>query len=172
VVRRWLHDKYERLAAQEGELASSRTSYYAAIGTVLITGLIVALNYFLNDPHLLTLVCTFLAGLGVLISVVWATLLHRTLDAQAMWREAAEELERLLPPVGGELRAPITLRSGATMEVDLLRPFQAHARRFSRDRSVSWMDRLRPGALTEVLPVCFLGIWTGVLILVWAFVWF
>ena len=39
--RRWLHDKYERLAAEEGQLSSVRTSYYAAIGTVLITGLVV-----------------------------------------------------------------------------------------------------------------------------------
>jgi len=170
-VRRWLHDKYERLAAEEDNLAASRTSYFAAIGTVLITGLVVALNYFLADPRLLALVATFLAGLGILISFIWAVLLHRTLDAQAMWREGAEQLERLLPPVDGQLPGTVTLRSGDTVEVDLLRPFTAHARRFAKDRAVSWMDRLRPGALTEILPVCFVGIWCGVLVAVWAFVW-
>jgi len=171
-IRRWLHDKYERLAAEEGELAASRTSYFAAIGTVLITGLVVSLNYFGTSPRTLVLVTTFLAGLGILISFIWAVLLHRTLDAQALWRESAEQLERLSPPVDGELRGAITLRSGERMEVDLLRPFSAHARRFSRDRSVSWMDRLRPGMLTELLPLCFLGIWCGVLVVVWAFVAF
>jgi hypothetical protein len=34
------------------------------------------------------------------------------------------------------------------------------------------MDRLRPGALTEVLPVCFLVVWGVVLVAVWVFVWF
>ena len=169
-VRRWLHDKYERLAAEEGELAASRTSYFAAIGTVLITGLVVALNYFLSQPRILDLVATFLAGLGILISFVWAVLLHRTLDAQALWREAAERLEGLAPPIEGELPAVVTLRSGAKLEIDLLRPFQSHARRFSADKAISWMDRLRPGALTEVLPLSFLGIWVGVLVAVWLFV--
>ena len=168
-VRRWLHDKYERLAAEEGELAASRTSYFAAIGTVLITGLVVALNYFGAEPRLLVLVATFLSGLGIVISFIWAVLLHRTLDAQALWREGAEELERRVPPIPAELPAAITLRSGATMEVDLARPYLAHARRFSSDRAVSWMDRLRPGALTELLPLCFLVIWSGVLVAVWVF---
>ena len=171
-VRRWLHDKYERLAAEEGDLAASRTSYFAAIGTVLITGFVVALDYFLSEPRTLVLVATFLAGLGVLISFVWAVLLHRTLDAQAMWREAAEQLERRFPPIDGELPGTVTLHSGATLEVNLLRPFSAHAHRFSHDQAISWMDRLRPGALTEVLPVCFLVVWGVVLVAVWVFVWF
>lgn len=166
-VRRWLHDKYERLAAEEGELSASRTSYFAAIATVLITGMVVALNYFLADPRLLLLVTTFLSGLGILISVFWVALLHRTLDAQALWREAAEQLELRSPPVEGELPAPITLRSGEKLQLDLLRPFTAHSRRFSRDRRISWLDRLRPGALTEALPLCFLGIWSAVLVAIW-----
>jgi hypothetical protein len=169
-VRRWLHDKYERLAAEEGELAASRTSYFAAIGTVLITGFVVSLSYFVGQPRTLVLVATFLAGLGVLISFVWAVLLHRTLDAQAMWREAVEQLEQRAPPVEGELPGRVTLRSGATLEVDLLRPFSLHARRFSRDRSISWMDRMRPGALSEVLPISFLVVWSAVLVGVWVLV--
>ncbi len=169
-VRRWLHDKYDRLTAEEGDLAASRTSYFAAIGTVLITGLIVSLNYFLNEPRVLLLVTTFLASLGILISFVWAVLLHRTFDAQDLWRECAVELERRAPPIDGELRATVTLRSGAKLEVDLLRPFTAHALRFSRDKAISWMDRLRPGALSEVLPLCFLGIWCAVLVAIWVYV--
>jgi hypothetical protein len=171
-VRRWLHDKYERLAAEEGELAASRTAYFAAIGTILITGLVVALADFLAEPKVLVLTTTFLAGLGILVSLVWAVLLHRTLDAQGLWREAAEQLELLTPPVEGSLPAVVTLRSGDRLSIDLLRPFQAHARRFSSDRAVSWMDRLRPGALTEVLPVVFVGLWSAVLIAVWVFVRF
>jgi len=171
VVRRWLHDKYERLAAEEGDLAASRTSYFAAIGTVLITGLVVSINYFLSQPRVLVLVATFLAGLGIMISFIWAVLLHRTLDAQALWREAAEQLEHLRPPVSGELPGLVTLRSGAQLEVDLLRPFSTHARRFSRDKAISWMDRLRPGTLSELLPVCFLVVWCLVLSVVWVFVW-
>ena len=170
VVRRWLHDKYDHLVAQEGELAASRTSYFAAIATVLITGLVVGLNYFLADPRILVLVTTFLATIGILISFVWAVLLHRTLDAQALWREAAEELERELPPVPGSLPGSVTLRSGEKMGIDLLRPFTAHARRFSSDKAVSWSDRLRPGALTEVLPICFFALWSIVLVTVWVFV--
>jgi hypothetical protein len=169
-VRRWLHDKYERLTAEEGDLAASRTSYFAAIGTVLITGLVVALNYFLAEPRVLDLVATFLAGLGILISFIWAVLLHRTLDAQALWREAAERLEELAPPIEGELPSAVTLRSGAKLRIDLVRPFQSHARRFSSDKAISWMDRLRPGALTEVLPLCFLVVWISVLVAVWVFV--
>jgi len=169
-VRRWLHDKYERLAAQEGDLAASRTSYFAAIGTVLITGVIVALQYFVSSPRTLLLVATFLSALGLLISFVWAVLLHRTLDAQAMWREAAEQLERVAPPIPGELPGAITLRSGQTISVNLLRPYGAHARRFSDDTAISWMDRLRPGALSEVLPVAFLVLWGVVLAAAWLFV--
>ncbi len=169
-VRRWLHDKYERLVAEEGDLAASRTSYFAAIGTVLITGLVVSLNYFLNEPKVLLLVTTFLAGLGIVISFVWAVLLHRTLDAQNLWREAVEELERRAPPIDGELPATVTLRSGDKLAIDLLRPFSAHARRFSQQRAISWMDRLRPGALTEVLPLCFLALWCSALVAAWVYV--
>jgi len=168
--RRWLHDKYERLAAEEGQLSSVRTSYYAAIGTVLITGLVVVLADLMNEPTLLTVVVTFLSVLGILISLVWAVLLHRTNDAQKLWREAALRLEQSEPPVDGVWKVPITLRSGATLDLNLLRPFEAHAERFSRARSISWMDRVDPSGLTEILPFTFLGIWVTVLAIVW--VWF
>lgn len=168
--RRWLHDKYERLASEEGSLSSSRTSYYSAVGTVLLTALLIAADDFLNQPFFLTLVVTFLAVLGLLISTVWAVLLHRTTDAQNLWRDAAAWLETHAPPVEGSLAAPIALRSGETVQVDLLRPYQAHRLRFSNDRRISWMDRVDPSSLTETLPVVFLGIWTATLVIVWA--WF
>jgi len=168
--RRWLHDKYERLASEEGQLSSVRTSYYAAIGTVLLTGLVVVIADLLNEPSLLALVVTFLATLGILISIVWAVLLHRTNDAQNLWREAALRLEESEPPIEGEFTAPITLRSGASLNLNLLRPFEAHAERFSRERSISRMDRVNPSTLTEILPVTFFGIWVSVLAIVW--VWF
>jgi len=168
--RRWLHDKYERLSAEEGQLSSIRTSYYAAIGTVLITGLMVVIVDLLGQPLLLVVTMTFLAVLGILISLVWAVLLHRTNDAQNLWREAALRLEAADPPVEGEWWAPITLRSGASVNLNLLRPFQAHEERFSENKQISWMDRVNPAGLTEVLPVTFFGIWCTVLAVAW--VWF
>lgn len=170
-TRRWLHDKYERLSAQESELAANRTSYFAAIGTVLITGLLVALNYFLSDPHLLVLTVSFLAALGILISFVWVVLLRRTQDAQAMWREAAQLLEGLAPPVGGSLTGTVRLRGGGGYPIDLLRPFTTHAERFRSARGVSWTDRVNPDLLTQLLPITFLTIWTIVLAGVWLFSW-
>ncbi|MGA8303389.1 MAG: hypothetical protein WA691_04945 [Thermoplasmata archaeon] len=168
--RHWLHDKYERLAAEEGQLSGSRTSYYAAIGTVLLTGLLIAIADLMGVPVILAIVVTLLATLGIMISVVWAVLLHRTNDAQALWREAALRIEQEIPPIPGEFRAPITLRSGDTVPLDLLRPFQAHEERFSTSNPISWMDRVNPERLTEILPLTFLGLWSASLVVVW--VWF
>lgn len=168
--RRWLHDKFERLQAEEASLASARTSYYAAIGTVLLTALVVAIADLLSQARVLIGVLTFIALLGILISVVWAILLHRTNDAKNLWREAAWRLEQELPPLAGTWMIPITLRSTAKLPIDLFRPFQAHDLRFSERRDISWMDRANPDLLTEVLPLTFLAIWTGVLVAAW--VWF
>jgi hypothetical protein len=166
--RRWLHDKYERLSSEEGGLSASRTSYYAAIGTVLITGLLIALDDFMNNRPLLAIVVTFLAALGILISFVWAILLHRTNDAQHLWREAARRLELDSPPVLPSLPAPVPLRSGEMLDLDLSRPYLAHAARFADSPRISWMDRIDPSATTEVLPLTFLAVWIGVLVIVWA----
>jgi hypothetical protein len=165
--RRWLHDKYERLAGAESELASTRTSYYAAIGTVLITGLLVVVSDLLGAPWVLAPVVTFLAAFGILISSVWAVLLHRTNDAQNLWREAALRLEQGAPPIPGSWRDTITLRSGETIRPNLLRPFETHRERFSANRRISWMDRVNPASLAEVLPIAFLAIWVSVVTVVW-----
>jgi len=169
-ARRWLHDKYEHLAEAEGTLASTRTSYFAAIGTVLVTGLVIVLNYFLNEHTLLLLVTTFFAGLGIMISFVWLVLLRRTVDAQDLWRAMARYIEQAEPPLPGELIAPVVLRSGETLRLNLFRPYTAHAARFARDKGISWWDRLTPDLLTQVLPGSFLVIWVSVLIVVWVYV--
>lgn len=168
--RKWLHDKYERLAANEGSLSATRTSYFAAIGTVLLTAFIVAVDDFLSHPHLLIAIITFLSALGIAISFIWAVLLHRTTDAQSMWRESARYLEEMDPPLEGEVRVGITLRSGEKLELNLLRPFVAHARRFSKDKGVSWMDRVTPETLTEILPVSFIILWVGILVVAWLYI--
>lgn len=165
--RRWLHDKYERLVAEENTLAANRTSYFAAIGAVLLTALVVGLNDFQNNPHFLVLVVSFLGGLGLLVSIVWSILLHRTTDAQRLWRESAMHLERIAPPLEGKLPVKISLRTGAKLDIDLLQPYTSHNRRFSKDPSISWMDRLTPESLMEVLPVSFIVIWGCVLVATW-----
>jgi hypothetical protein len=168
--RRWLHDKYERLSAEEGALSASRTSYFAALGTVLITGLVVALADLMANHEIFAVVVTFLGALGIMISVVWAILLHRTNDAQHLWREAARQLEKESPPILSTLPTPVQLRSGEMLELDLARPYLAHAQRFSRSARISWMDRVDPSATTEILPWTFLVIWSTVLIVAWS--WF
>ena len=166
--RKWLHDKYERLASEEIALSASRTSYYAAIGSILVTGIVIALDDFSGNRLLLASVTTFMALLGILISSVWAVLLHRTNDAQVLWREAATQLEALDPPIAGSVTIPVTLRSGETFPGNLLRPYQLHEARFQR--AASWMDRTNPALLTEILPTAFLVLWSAILVVVW--VWF
>jgi hypothetical protein len=168
--RRWLHDKYERLASEEGQLAATRTSYYAAIGSVLVTGVVVAIADLSSQRFVLAAVTTYLAALGIFISFVWAVLLHRTNDAMAMWREAVVRLESSDPPIEGELPVPITLRSRETIAVNLLRPYQAHQERFAHSRAISWMDRTNPNRLTELLPFAFLAIWIAALLFAW--IWY
>jgi hypothetical protein len=168
---RWLHDKFERLAAEEVQLAGSRTSYFAAIGTVLITAGIVAIADLQSERLVLALIMTFLAGLGILISFVWVVLLHRTNDAQNMWRECALWLESMNPPIAGDLRIPVTLRSGAKLSLNLLRPYAAHHERFSSANPISWLDRVNPDRLTESLPMTFLGIWSVAIVLVWVWLY-
>ncbi|MCI4349098.1 MAG: hypothetical protein L3J93_02620 [Thermoplasmata archaeon] len=164
---RWLHDKYERLAAEEGGLTATRTSYFAAIGTVLFTGLIVVIANLLNHAWLLAAVISFLAGLGILISVVWAILLGRTTDAQELWREAALRLERSTQFLSSSIPATIALRSGRNLAVDLTRPYEIHALRFSSAGAGTRTDRTDPSTLMKTLPFTFIAIWGGALIVVW-----
>ncbi|MCI4363998.1 MAG: hypothetical protein L3K13_06850 [Thermoplasmata archaeon] len=164
---RWLHDKYERLASEEAGLTSTRTSYFAAIGTVLVTGLVIAIANLLGHPWLLVAMISFLAGLGIMISAVWVVLLGRTTDAQELWREAALRLEQKTTLFSSGIQASISLRSGRTLEVDLTRPYEAHALRFSASGGASWTDRMNPSTLMETLPLTFLAIWGATLIAAW-----
>lgn len=166
--RRWLHDKYERLGEEEGQLAATRTTYFATVGTVLVTGLILVIINLLDRPQVLVESVTLLAGLGILFSSIWAVLLHRTTDAQALWREAALRLEEMAPPVPTKLLAPVTLRSGRTLQVDLAQPYGVHAERFSPRNPISRMDRVNPWALAELMPLTFVVVWVVAIVAVWA----
>ncbi len=170
--RRWLHDKYERLAQEEGNLLAARTSYFATICAVLITGLVFALVNELAEPFLLAVSATFLAGIGIVLSVIWEVLVRRTTGAQRLWREAAISLEEQAPPIDGQLRGSVPLRSGAMLEVDLVKPYHAHRARFSRAQGAAWMERINPATVSEVLPVSFIAIWSGALLVVWSWVLF
>lgn len=166
--RKWLHDKYERLAAEEGQLAATRTSYFAAIGSVLVTAVVVAIADLSGQRLVLASVATFLATLGILISSIWAVLLHRTNDARDLWREAVVQLEQSEPPIEGDLPAVVSLRNREMVPVNLLRPYMVHQVRFARGGETSWMDRVNPGRLSEILPMAFLVIWVLALGFAWA----
>ncbi len=168
--RRWLHDKYERLASEESQLSASRTAYFAAVGTVLLTGLVVLLADLLGQPVLFVVAATLVGGLGILTSTVWAVLLHRTNDAQAMWREAALNVELSAPPIAIPVPSQVTLRSKATIPVDLGSPYRMHETRFSPANHISLLDRVNPARLTEAMPLTLLIIWVGALALSWG--WF
>jgi hypothetical protein len=120
------------------------------------------------NPLELTLFLGFLSAIGVLIPFVGVVLLHRTNDARTLWRESNLRLEQLSPPLAGSVPIPITSRTGSTLSVDHLRPYETHADRFSRTRAVSWMDRVNPERLTEILPVTFLVFWSTSPVVVWA----
>jgi hypothetical protein len=168
--RRWLHDKYERLSAEEGQLSASRTAYFATIGAVLLTGFVVLIADLLQIRDLFAVAATLLAALGILTSSVWTVMLHRTNDAQAMWREAALRLEELAPPLPVSIPSRITLRSKDTIPVDLNGPYRMHLARFSAVNPISWLDRFNPNRLMEVMPLSLLTIWGAVLVVVWT--WF
>lgn len=165
-----MHDKYERLAGDEGVLLATRTSYFATICAVLITGLVFALVNLQNETLLLTISLTFLGAIGLVLSVVWEILVRRTTGAQQLWREAALQLEELTPPVEGSLAGAVNVRSGGHLTVDLLAPYHAHRARFDRSSGASWMERINPATVSEVLPVTFIGIWTVALVTAWAWV--
>jgi hypothetical protein len=166
--RRWLHDKYERLAAEEGQLSGIRTAYFATIGAVLLTGLVVLIADLLGTAVLFTVAATLLAALGILVCSVWTVLLHRTNDAQAMWREAALRLEESAPPVLVSLPIQITLRSRATVPVDLNAPYHMHNARFAAGGQISLLDRINPNRMMEIMPISLLAIWGTVLVVVWS----
>lgn len=170
---RWLHDKYERLAAEETHLVDSRTSYFAAITAALVAGFVLLVINVLRIPPVFVAAASFLATLGALVSAVWAIVLHRTSAAQRLWRTAARELETGLLFPGRALPATLQVHPGLRIRVDLTRPYAVHAERFSSQHRLRWIDRVEPSALSSDLPVLLVGTWLCVLVGVWLwFLWF
>lgn len=165
--RRWLHDKYERMAAEEGQLSGGRTSYFAAIGSILVTGFLYVVVNLLTHRLLQAILVTFLGVVGVIISLVWAVLLRRTNSAQRLWRNSALQLEAGVPPIEPTLPATVPIRGHRELSIDLARPYQSHDRRFALGSQISWFDRRDPDRLTEILPYAFLVIWTLIIIVIW-----
>lgn len=170
--RRWLHDKYERLAGEEDKLSSTRTSYFAAIGTVIMTGLVVAIADLWSQPFTLAVSVTFYALFGVLISVVWDLLLRRTSHAASLWRGAAFQLEEIAPPLGRKLETELRLQTGEMMRADLSVPYHVHDELFSESNHIPRIDRINPTRLTEILPITFACTWSLILALAWVWYFF
>jgi hypothetical protein len=168
--RRWLHDKYERLAAEEATLADSRTSYFAAIASALVAAFVVLVVNELAHPMLMVAMATLVASFGIVISIVWTLVLHRTGDAQHVWREAAMLLESSAPPITTSLPATIETRHGDTIQVDLTQPYHVHSIRFSNSNRIAWIDRLDPSNVSANVPLFLVGLW--VLVLVGTWTWF
>ena len=91
--RRWLHDKYQRLAEHEAQLADYRTSYFAAIVAALVAAQVLLVINLLHEPRVFSTVSTLLALFGLLICGVWGLVLHRTTSAMDLWRDAEAQLE-------------------------------------------------------------------------------
>ncbi|HYK92682.1 MAG TPA: hypothetical protein VEY07_01395 [Thermoplasmata archaeon] len=171
--RRWLHDKYEKLAEHEAQLADYRTSYFAVLNSALVAGMVLVVINLLRNPPVFATTSTLLAGFGILMASVWAVVLHRTIAAQNLWRDAALALETDFPPVTAPLirRVPGG-RAGEEISVDLARPYHAHRLRFSRDSGAGYLDTVRPAELWSNVPVLLTGAWVGVIVVVWAWYWF
>ncbi len=166
--RRWLHDKYEKLAEHEAQLADYRTSYFAVLNTALVAGTVLVVVNLLKTPPIFATAASLLAGFGLLMSVVWALLLHRTLAAQDLWRDAALALEAEFPPVPAPLPADLPAGvAGRRISVDLARPYHAHHLRFSGEHGASFLDTIRPAEVWSRIPVIFCGVWGTLLVAVW-----
>jgi hypothetical protein len=72
-----LRDTFERLAAEESQRASTPCTYDDAVGTDPITTLVVTPTNLPSPALLRGVIVTFLAGLGILISLVEVVLLDR-----------------------------------------------------------------------------------------------
>ncbi|MCI4353942.1 MAG: hypothetical protein L3K06_01075 [Thermoplasmata archaeon] len=167
--RRWLHDKYERLAGDEAQLADSRTSYFAAISSALVAALVILVVNELKVPSVFVVMTSLLASFGMLISIVWTVVLHRTTAAQVLWRDAALALEQDAPPIAVPLPGMVVLPAGRSLQVDLTRPYLAHKARFT-EPGLPWVDRVKPSELSANVPLILVVLWSLVLLGVWT--WF
>jgi hypothetical protein len=165
--RRWLHDKYSQLASEESQLAGIRSSYSITIGAVLITGLAIAVAGLNAHPQFLLLIVTFLSAFGLFQSIAWALLLHHTLEAQALWRNAVYQLEQSAPPIRAAVPGHTRVRGGAQIKVDLAQPFTLHHRHFAPRPGLPPFTRARPSVVMESMPNALIIIWLVALISVW-----
>lgn len=166
--RRWLHDKYQSLAEYEARLADYRTSYFAVLNTALVAGMVLVVINLLRNPPVFAATATLLGLLGIGMSLLWAIVLHRTIAAQNLWRDAAMSLESDFPPVGRRL--PSTVPGGRGSEripVDLSRPYHTHRARFSRGPGAGYFDTVQPAELWSSVPVLFAVAWGAGLAVVW-----
>jgi hypothetical protein len=161
--RRWLHDKYERLASDEASLSDSRTSYFAAIASGLVAAFVVLVVNELTRPLLLVVMTLLLAAFGILLASIWTIVLRRTVAAQTLWRESALLLERDAPPILPIIPATVTLRPGETIQIDLSRPYLSHETRFTDAPGLSWIDRVRPSELSANVPAFLILLWITVI---------
>jgi hypothetical protein len=67
-----LHDRDEALGAEEGHLAGRRAPGFATLGAVRVPAPVLVLASFQSAPMGQVTVLTFLAGLAMLISSIWA----------------------------------------------------------------------------------------------------
>ena len=161
--RRWLHDKYERLASDEASLADSRTSYFAAIASGLLAAYVVLVVNELSRPPLLLVMTILLSAFGMLLAAIWTIVLRRTSAAQLLWREAAVLLERSAAPVEPRVPVSVTLRVGETISIDLSRPYLAHETRFVEAPGLTWADKVRPAELSANVPSFLIAVWIAII---------
>ena len=167
--RRWLHDKYQSLAEYEARLADYRTSYFAVLNTALVAGVVLVVINLLRTPPVFATTASMLTAFGVVMSVVWAIVLHRTIAAQNLWRDAALALEADYPPISGPLPSHVPGgRAGHLIPVDLARPYHTHRSRFSRGSGAGYLDSIRPAAVWSDVPILFGIAWGAAFVTVWA----
>ena len=167
--RRWLHDKYQELDHSEAELASYRSSFIAVVTTALVAALVYAVaNVLPRGDLVFAITVTGLALLGGALATLWVVILWRTTAAQLLFREAAERLEALAPPIEPHLPTTIELRPGRSVAADLTRPYEMHRRRFVASKGIPWIDRINPSGLSNAIPIGLLVAWAVTTVGVWA----
>ncbi len=167
--RRWLHDKYEKLAEHEAQLADYRSSYFAVLNTALIAGLVLIVINLLRNPPLFLAGASMLGLFGAGMSGIWALVLHRTIAAQNLWRDAALALETDFPPLESPLVTQVPGgQPGTSISIDLTRPYHAHRLRFSREHGATFFDAIQPGHVWSGIPLVFCVGWLTVMVAVWA----
>lgn len=161
---RYLHDKYERLAAHEDLLVDQRTAFFVAITSVIAAVVYFALSSQGTSPLFWRVLLLSSAGMSTL-SVFWLFTVERTIHSQRLFRDHAKTIERLWPLAD----SPI---ARSTSGPYLSQPFSAHQIEFLERRdgrpNLRLLHSLPPSVLWSRLPWVFLvlgGIGVGFAIL-------